>query len=589
VDQQQFLREFVFIFTKSVKPLVSNISFPATQGRIWYQLHLAHSRGADQIWVFNVGDIKPLELPINFALNLAWDINSIPANDFHSFFRLFSSRNLPPGVSEEAALLLCQSDQLISLRKHEHIESDTFSILNYNEAQSIVGSWESLLKKAEQLYCELEPQARPAFFELVLHPIKASFIYTKLRVCQAKNQLYGRQRRNETNKVAQEVLDLFNADFDLSEEYHSLLGGKWNHMLRQPHFGYRETWHAPSRDMVGGICYVQTRQNSNPIVGYMGIAVEGTQGIRPGLTNEESDRTHPSLGDLVPGLTLPPLETFGLQDRYFEIYRRGTAALDWKVFVPYNWIKTSPDSGSLNEFTNDVRVHIEVDWPNVPPHFNQIVQLAVSSTLGDYEHIHLPIVHREISSTSFRGFVESDRCVAIPATGFSRPVRDGCFASQYQILPFLGRTRSGAVGLSLGNFASYPASAASPNEDFLEYDVFVFSEREQPASLILFFTMVLDTNPSDPLTYDVMIDGTFYGPLRLIEDPSKVGDLPPGWDKAVQDNVWKKTLQLPEGIESGRRVVKVRLQQPNILLEKLVLNLGGMRDSYLGPPTSTFI
>ncbi|RAO73920.1 uncharacterized protein BHQ10_009932 [Talaromyces amestolkiae] len=533
-----------------------------------------------QIWVFNVGDIKPLELPITFAMKMAWDIASIPMEDFESFFQSFSCLNFPPSISSQSAQLLYHIDRLLALRKHEHIEHDTFSILNYNEAENIWDAWEILAKQAEELYTGLQDHERAAFFELVLHPIKASSIYTRLRVSQAKNRLFGLQRRNTTNEVAQEVLDLFDADFDLSEEYHSLLGGKWNHMLRQPHYGYRETWHAPSRDMIDGICYVQTRQDSNPIVGHMGVAVEGEQGTRPGLTNEESDRTHPSRGDLIPGLTLPPLETFGQKTRYFEIFRRGTALFTWKVSLPHDWIKATPSSGTLDNDTNDARVYIEVDWNSAPPEFDEIVQLAISSSVGDYDHVHLPIIRRKILVESFTGFIESDGCISIPATRFSRPVE----GSQYQIIPFLGRTEYGVVERS---HAKKNSTAAEMG--FLEYDFYVFSNRTEPPKLVLYFTTTLDTDTSDPLTYEVMVDKRSYGELRLMEDAPKIGDLPPGWTQAVQDCVWTRTLDLHETVHSGEHVIRIRLCNQNLLLEKIVVDFGGVRESYLGPLPSTFV
>jgi hypothetical protein len=513
-------------------------------------------------------------------MKMGWDIKSVPMNNFQSFFQGFSRQNFPPSISAQSAQILYQTDRLLALRKHEHIEHDTFSILNYNEAENIVNAWGVLLNQAEELYARLQGQDRVAFFELVLHPIKASSIYTRLRVSQAKNRLFGLQRRNETNKQAQGVLDLFHADFDLSEEYNSLLGGKWNHMLRQPHYGYRETWHAPSRDMIDGLCYVQTRQDSNPIVGHMGIAVEGTKGIRPGLTNEESDRTHPSRGDLVPGLTLPPLETYGQNARYFEIYRRGTAVFTWNVSLPYDWIKASSSFGTLDNDTNDARVYIKVDWNSAPPDVNKTVQIIVSSSVGDYEHVHLPVIRREVPIESFTGFVENDGCISIPATRFSRPAS----GSQYQILPFLGRTELGAVGINHVKKISSFADAG-----FLEYDIYVFSNQTKSPKLSFYFTMTLDTDTSGPLTYEVMVDDKSYGKLRLIQDPPMIGDLPPGWNKAVQDCVWTKTLDLHEALQTGRHVIKVRLCNQNLLLEKLVVDLGGVRESYLGPPPSTFL
>ncbi|KAK7424168.1 hypothetical protein QQZ08_008774 [Neonectria magnoliae] len=73
--------------------------------------------------------------------------------------------------------------------------------------------------------------------------------------------------RNEANEAAASALALFDQDFDLSEEYHRQLDGKWNHMMMQPHYGYEETWHAPSRDMIGGLSHVQSRQDrTQPLV-----------------------------------------------------------------------------------------------------------------------------------------------------------------------------------------------------------------------------------------------------------------------------------------------------------------------------------
>jgi hypothetical protein len=82
--------------------------------------------------------------------------------------------------------------------------------------------------------------------------------------------MYGLQRRNTTNKVASSILELFGVDSNLSEEYHSLLGGKWNQIMCQPHYGFDDTWGAPSRDSIRGLSYVQTRQDFNPIVGAKG-------------------------------------------------------------------------------------------------------------------------------------------------------------------------------------------------------------------------------------------------------------------------------------------------------------------------------
>lgn len=134
-------------------------------------------------------------------------------------------------------------------------------------AETILGRWKALLADVEAIYTCISEIYRPSIFELVLHPVKASYIFVALQITLGRNQLYACQRCNSANTLAQEALKLFDSDFSLREEYHELLNRKWNHSMRQPHYGFGDTWHAPSRDMISGLCYVQRRQNSNPIVG----------------------------------------------------------------------------------------------------------------------------------------------------------------------------------------------------------------------------------------------------------------------------------------------------------------------------------
>lgn len=556
-------------------------------GKIWHQLCQAYQSGADQIWVFNVGDIKPLEVPITFAMKMAWDVDSISPGDFREFYSDFVAQNITSvsrALVEEIGGLLYEYDRLAALRKHEHIEADTFSILNYREADRLVDRWQRLADMAEDYSKSIEPERQDAFFQLVAYPFRASYIYTKLRVCQAQNHLWALQRRNAANQKFHEVLELFNADHGLSLEYHRLKGGKWNQIMRQPHYGYRDTWHAPSRDMISGLCYVQTAQDSNPIVGQMGIAVEGHAGVRPGLTNEESDRTHPSRKDLVPGLTLPVWSPWSSFNQYIEIYRRGTKQVSWQVSTPHSemqhpWLKAKPNSGVCDEHHETQRVELEVDWSVVPLGFDETVTIEVTSTAGDYEQIHVPLLKPRIPP-EFAGFVEAEGCISIDAPLFSRPQKKDYDAGQYRILPFLGRTLWGAVGVS-------PAYQAANEDlhDFLEYDIFTLSHIKSPVWLNLQFTLTLDVNPLEALHFEVAVDERSLGKFRLIEQPGRPGELPNGWLEAVQDGVWQIRIDVSEsdGFRAGSHTVKIRFWQQNVILEKLVIDLGGVRESYLGP------
>lgn len=544
-------------------------------GKTWHQLQEAHRRGARQIWIFNVGDIKPLEIPMTFAMALAWDNNSINSAEFGKFFSTMAEREFGQELSEAIGAAWHEYDRLVSLRKHEHIEPNTFSLLNYNEAKDILNRWETLLGTAEEIYKRATEEQRPSVFQLVLHPIKASAIFAALQINLGRNQIYARQRRNSANTLAQRVLDLFDADFTLSEEFHTLLNRKWNHMMMQPHYGFGDTWHAPSRDTISGLCYVQRRQNSNPIAGQMGIAVEGHEGVRPGRCNEESDRTHPSRRDLVPGVTLNALTRYSPARRWFDVFTRGSPTIHWSTSVPYDWIKLSVTSGTLIPGEEDARVDITIDWDQVPIDFNEEVLIDVRSAEGDFEQIHLPILGRKVPA-KFSGFVEADGYICIPAS---------CgLTTSYRHLREVGRLSTGSVALDPSH-EKHDISQIMSKTHYLTYHTYFFT-KTCTLELLLYFNMTLDIDPSDLMTYDIIIDGNLQT-HKLVPETTNDGELPKGWAEAVQDCVWLKKHQFSgEDMGPGAHIIQVGLKHSNMLLEKLVVNLGGMKESYLGPPPS---
>lgn len=542
--------------------------------KVWQQLDQAKRRGADQIWIFNVGDIKPLEVPLTFAMSLAWDTDAMALGDLPAFLEPFTARTFGCDLAAPSANILLKYDKLIALRKHEHVEPETFSLVNYSEADNILSSWEALLNDAEVLSSRLPPDTKPSFFQLVLHPIKASYIYMSLQICRGKNALYAKQRRNTANDFFNKSVSLFKADFQLSQEYHTLLNGKWNHIMRQPHLGFRELWHAPSRDMISGLCLVQAGQESNPIVGNVGVAVEGSEGVRPGLCNEESDRTHPSRRDLVSGVTLPIMEPYGPDSRYFELYMRGPRALTWEVTSPVEWMPVHA-RGTLDPTVEgqDPLIQVTVDWKSAPKDFDDEVLLVLQSDLGDYEHIHVPVKHRSLPP-SFVGHVEADRVLSIPAARFANKDTPG-----YWRHPYLGRETNGAI-----SFRMQPDSGLKGCE--LLYPFYTFTSTTK-ASLHLYFTLTLDVHSTSPAVYGFSLDGKDMEMHRLVQQPNKAGELPPQWLESVMDCVWTKKHEVDLCVAGGH-TLKILLQDENMALEKIVVDVGGVRESYLGPPESFY-
>ena len=87
-------------------------------------------------------------------------------------------------------------------RKPELLEPDTFSLVNYQEADRVVEEWQKITHQAELIYSLLPEDERDAFFQLVLYPVKASAQVTELYVAVGKNRLYANQGRASANDYA---------------------------------------------------------------------------------------------------------------------------------------------------------------------------------------------------------------------------------------------------------------------------------------------------------------------------------------------------------------------------------------------------
>ncbi|OAA68569.1 hypothetical protein SPI_00764 [Niveomyces insectorum RCEF 264] len=550
-------------------------------GKVQQQLRQAFDNGVSKLWVFNVGDLKPLELPITFAMAMAWNINCVTPATVPRFFDAYAKREFGPEHVDDISGLLLEHDRLMALRRHEHIEPDTFSVLSYDEADTILRRFQQQERKSSAVFDAVNEPYKAAYFQLVHYPIRASRIFVDLQVSLGKNRLYGEQRRNTTNAFAERVQALFDLDWELTQEYHhsSWTGDKWNHIMKQPHYGFAAShnYHTPSRNLIRGLSFVQRRQDSTPIAGQMGVAVEGHAGVLPGLVNEECCRMQPSRGERAVGLLLPCLSPYGNASCYFEVFNRGARPVEWTIESPFRWLGFSLTGGKLEaDGKEDRRVDVTVNWDALPEDFRAVVDIGIRSTDNDYEQIHLPIDNRQVP-VNFSGSVESAGCISIlaGATTFTQDQQN-----VYQVLPYVGRLPSGGVSLS----SSPPDSTRVP---YLEYPVFVFTASKRSAQISLYFTMALDAQPDSRLVYDFAVNDDMRQGMYLIgEDPA--ADLPADWNTAVQDLVWIKHHRF-DIASPGPHKLRYRPLAEGIILEKIVVDLGGCRMSYLGPPPSSVV
>lgn len=199
-------------------------------------MHMAYARGADRIWVVNVGDIKAQEIPISHFFDMAYDAKKWTVDATHSWAKDWVKREFGAEHADQIAEIMMTYGMYAARRKFELVEPNTFSVLHYHEADAVLEQWAVLHEQAQAVYVQLDEAYRPAFFQMVLHPIVGGEILYKIQISGAKNQLYAGQKRNSANEVIKSMLALSDDDANLTKRWNQMLDGKWEHMMDRKRF-----------------------------------------------------------------------------------------------------------------------------------------------------------------------------------------------------------------------------------------------------------------------------------------------------------------------------------------------------------------
>ena len=517
--------------------------------KVWEQMNLALNYGADRIWIVNVGDLKPMEFPIEFFLSLAWNPARWPKESIAEFTRLWATREFGPEYADDIADIVSKYAKYNGRRKPELLDPSTYSLGNYREADTIVADFQAITARAEEIYKKLPEEEKSAFYELVLYPTNASSVVNELYVTAGKNQLYASQGRASSNQLAHEARDLFQKDAELSSYYnHTLAGGKWDHMMDQTHIGYT-FWNEPPQNNMPKVTEIEL-----PDAPSMGIAVEGSSLAWPGAPGSPS---------------LPQFDVFNQQHYYVDIFNRGKSFFAFTAKASRPWIVVSESQGKIDE---ERRIWVSVDWSRASEG-NSSGSLTISSSSGENVAVKVDAFRPAAPKRDkLDGFVEGDGYVSIEAVHYNRKV-DGPSA-RWEKIDDLGRT--------LSAMSVFPVTAQSvlpgQNAPCLEYKMYLFDSGTATVDAILDPT--LNFVPGRGLRYAVSFDEEAPQVIDVLAQNTTEA-----WATSVKDSVRTATSS-HKIVNPGYHTLKFWMVDPGVLLQKLVVDLGGVKPSYLGPPES---
>ncbi len=526
--------------------------------KIWDQMSLARQYGADRIWIVNVGHFKGYEFPLEYFMNLAWYKDSLRNENILDYTRKWSEKQFGKEYSGEIADIISKYTRYNGRRKPELLSPDNYSLVNYREAETVVNDFRNITRQAEEIYGKLPPERRDAFYQLVLFPTKAGALVNELYLTAGKNYLYAKQKRAATNDMAAETQRLFQADTSLMGYYNRIFsGGKWNHFMDQAHLGY-VSWRDPP---VNSLQAIRLKTLEIPGDAFMGIALEGSEEAWPGSYDEAA---------------LPEFDIFSNQTRYFEIFNKGRVPFEFNVSAVEPWIRIDSDKGIVEK---EKRILVSNNR-DLLPNGKSKGTLKVSGAGQEITITVHAFKPAEITPETLQGFVESNGCVSIEAEHFTRNIHAG--ENQWIRIEEYGHTLSAMRATSP---AGIPPAGPGKDSPCLEYRMYLFTTGKLTINPV--FAPTLNFLPDRPLRYGISMDNETPQIITLVPENYNAQNRNADWERSVSDNM-RKGYSEHEITAAGYHTLKIWMIDPGVVLQKIVVNTGGVKDSYLGPPESFY-
>lgn len=250
--------------------------------QIYTQMKLAYDKGAKDMWVLNVGDIKPAEYLIELFLDMAWNIDAIENSseglDQHLFNwlkREFGNKN-----AEELLPVMKEYYRLAYIRKPEFMgntrteEKDpAYSVVtdlpwSEKEIRQRLNEYKVIEDKVKKISASIAPEKHNSWFQLIEYPVRGASEMNK-------KHLYGQLARH-----GKESWTLSDAAYDeivlLTEQYNNIENGKWRYIMD---FQPRKL---PVYDRVPhSTATVPLVQNEEPLYLFNGTAYTAYEGDKP--------------------------------------------------------------------------------------------------------------------------------------------------------------------------------------------------------------------------------------------------------------------------------------------------------------------
>jgi hypothetical protein len=276
------------------------------------------------------------------------------------------------------------------------------------------------------------------------------------------------------------------------------------------------------------------------------------------------------------GGALPQFDALSRRRHYLDVFNKGKTPFAFTAAASDPWITLSETGGTVEK---DKRLWVSVDWSQAPRGASAgTVRVAGLDTNFNVEVA--AFNPAEVTRDSLQGFVEGEGIVSIEPEHCTRIIDSA--AGRWIKIEDYGRTLS---GMRATGPVDAPEAAPGKDSPCLEYRMYLF--RAGDAEVTAIAGPTLNFVPGRGLRFAISFDDAPPRTVTLVQANYSAQNGNRDWEESVKDNAravkTKFTLAGP-----GYHTLKLWMVDPGVVLQKLVVDLGGLKPSYLGPPESYF-
>lgn len=509
--------------------------------KTYEQMQKAFAYDAKKLWIVNVGDLKPMEFQTEFFLRLAWDVKAFTPDNLDTYSREWAAYTFGDDFGDDVAQIIRDYVKFNGRIKPEVINLvEQYSWKNEYEAERILEEFSATIDLAESVMNRLPYALRDTFYQVAYYPAKASFTVLKLQLMANLSKLYKEEGRVAANFAALEAERLFEEDKRLTFEYNKRVSnGKWDHMMDQIHIGYTY-WQQPDELIMPE---VGTLSRDEMADGDFGVQFVGSS---------QTD-----------GYTKIPLT--------IELYNKGLESVSIEVVSDKEWLNVDRNAFTLSVQT---RVTMHIDWDQAPKGKTD-AELTIRSRNGKTRTVSFAVDNPEKFLSG--GYVAADGKIAIEADDFTG--KQDTEDHKWTVIPDYGLTQSSMAIYPV----EYKKDYSIEESPGLSYDIVLPESGD--------IEVMITTAPSLPFDPDRGMR------LALSLDELKPeivhpGDLTqngerdsPDWQKSVIYNRHTYTKEFKQ-VEAGRHTLNVKLVDSQVVIQKIIIDCGGLKPTYLGPQST---